>query len=94
VVLLLEVITIALKLVTGPALEPVTLDEAKAQCRVDGSDEDTLITALILAAREYCQDFQNRAYITQVYDLWLDGWPNKGFISIPKPPLQLVSSVK
>ena len=37
-------------LITPPAAQPVTLPEAKAHCRVDGSDDDALITGLIAAA--------------------------------------------
>jgi len=36
-------------LIAGPGEEPVTLAEAKAFCRVDGSDEDALVSALIAA---------------------------------------------
>ena len=42
-----------IKVITAPTSEPITLAEAKAQCRVDGTDEDTLITSLIGAARQY-----------------------------------------
>uniref|UniRef100_A0A6M3K180 Putative head-tail connector n=1 Tax=viral metagenome TaxID=1070528 RepID=A0A6M3K180_9ZZZZ len=49
--------------------------------------EDDLLTALITTAREDCEDFQNRAYITQIWELWLDAWPDD-FIKIPLPPLQ------
>lgn len=37
--------------------EPVTLAEARAHCRVLSTDEDTLITALIVAAREWVENF-------------------------------------
>ena len=87
-------IKIALKLVTPPATEPISLSEAKAQLRVDGSTEDTFITSLIIATREYCEGYQKRAYITQTYDLWLDNWPQYGYITIPRPPLQSVTYVK
>jgi len=86
---------LALKLKTAPAAEPVTLAEAKTHLRVDISDDDDLITALITAAREYCENFQNRAYITQVWKLWMDDWPEEDdYIEIPLPPLQSVESVK
>jgi uncharacterized phiE125 gp8 family phage protein len=84
----------ALKLITPPALEPVTLAEAKAHIRVDGNDEDALITSLITAAREYCEGFQNRSYITQTWGLWLDSFPSEDYIRIPLPPLQSVASIK
>ena len=58
------------------------------------STEDTLITSYIKAAREYCESFQNRSYISQTWELWLDSFPNGNYIRIPLPPLVSVSSVK
>ncbi len=87
----------ALKLFTAPAEEPITLVEAKAHLRVDGSAEDTLITSLIVAARQWCEGYQNRAYVTQTWDMVLDEWPGDPCpdrIRIPLPPLQSVASVK
>lgn len=87
-------IHIALKLIAGPTVNPVTLAEAKEHCRIDGTTEDTYIAGLILAATEYCETHQRRAFITQTWDLWLDDWPYKDHINIPRPPLQSVASVK
>lgn len=84
----------ALRIITPPAIEPVSLAEAKAHLRVEVDEEDALITSLILSAREYCESFQNRAYITQTWELWLDAWPAKDYIRIPRPPLQSVESIK
>lgn len=56
------------------------------------SVEDTLLTRLITAARKYCENFQNRAYITQTWYLWLDKWPE--YLEIPSPPLISVTSIK
>lgn len=84
----------ALKLITAPASEPITLSEAKSQLRVDWNDEDADINGYILAAREYCEGIQNRALITQTWDLWMDSWPSKDRFNVPLPPLQSVASVK
>lgn len=82
----------ALKLITAPTSEPISLTEAKSHLRIDTTDDDTLITSLIVAAREYAQGFQNRAFVTQTYELWLDAWPE--YIQIPRPPLQSITSIK
>lgn len=84
----------ALKLTIPPDVEPISLDEAKAHLRVDTSEDDELISSLITAAREFAEGFQNRSYTTQTWDLWLDHWPSKGYISTPRPPLQYISSIK
>jgi hypothetical protein len=49
--------------------------------------EDTELDILIATARQYCEDFQNRGYINQTWELWLDEFPEKDYIEIPKPPL-------
>ena len=83
----------ALKLITPPASEPVSLDEAKAYLRIDTSDEDAIISGLITVAREYCESFQNRAYLTQTWELSFDDFPDMP-IRLPRPPLVSVESVK
>lgn len=82
-----------LKLITPPTTEPVSLAEAKAHLRVDGADEDALIDGLITAARQHAEVFTRRAFITQTWELVLDGWPNKESIEIPLPPLRSIVSV-
>jgi hypothetical protein len=62
----------SLSLVTGPAVEPVTLDEVKAWARVDTTDEDGLLTALIGASRQAVEDYLRRSLITQSWKLTLD----------------------
>lgn len=84
----------ALKLITPPAEEPVTLQEAKNHLRIAHAELDTMITNLITSAREDCEGFQNRQYITATYQLWLDAWPCEDHIRIPRPPLQSIASVK
>jgi len=66
---------VGLKLVTPPAVEPVTLDEAKAHLRLDSNEDDTYVSALIAAARERVELFLRRALITQTFEFTLDGFP-------------------
>lgn len=82
-----------IKLVTGPASEPVSLDEAKSQLRVDGNDENDFITGLITAAREHVEQVSRRSLMPQTWRLSLDAWPCSDEIELPKPPLQSVTSV-
>ena len=57
------------------------------------SVEDDLIEAIITTAREDCESFQNRVYITQTWELWFDNFPGKNYIAIPLPPLQSITSI-
>lgn len=84
-----------LKVITPPAIEPVTWQEVALQLRYDDPDQDIQdqIEDLITSAREWCESYQNRAYITQTLELALDGWPACGAVELPRPPLQSVSSV-
>lgn len=84
----------ALKLITAPASEPVTLAEAKLHLRVETgvTDDDAWITATIQAARERAEHITNRAFITQTWELALDAFP-AAEIKLPKPPLASITSV-
>lgn len=79
-----------------PILEPVTLNQVKSQLKFDLSDDspDDDINDLIPAAREWCEEYQNRAYITQTLELALDSWPCVNAIILPRPPLQSVISIE
>jgi uncharacterized phiE125 gp8 family phage protein len=83
---------VRLKLVTPPSGEPVTLDEAKAHLGVTDDASDALIKGLVTAARQACEAFSRRAFITQVFDLALDGVQG-GSIELPRAPLVSVTSV-
>jgi len=83
-----------LVLKTPPSIEPLTLAEIKEYLRLDADDtsEDSDLTAYLTAAREYCETFQNRAYITQTWGLSFDSWPCS-VIELPKGSLQTVDAV-
>ena len=80
-------------LVTPPVQEPVSQTEAKLHLRVEHEDENTLIDALIAAARQHVEAVTGRALLTQTWDLVLPGFPLSGVIELPKAPLQSVTSI-
>lgn len=81
----------SLRLVIPPAVEPVTLEEAKLHLRVDGNEDDSLITALITAARQKAEEYTRRAFITQTWELAVD--TACGVLYLPRPPVQAVETV-
>lgn len=82
----------ALKLISPPAIEPLSLGEVKEYLRLDGYDTDLTVHSLIKAGRDYCEKFQNRVYITQTWDLVLDTFPILP-LKIPISPLQSLISI-
>lgn len=80
-------------LITGPAVEPVTLAQAKLHLRVDMPEDDTLIEGLIIAARQWVEQYCRRALVSQTWELHLDSWPS-GAVYLPWPPLVSVTSIK
>jgi uncharacterized phiE125 gp8 family phage protein len=77
---------------TPPSAEPITLAEAKAHLRVDSSDENTLIEALITSARQWVEAATNRAIGLQTLEIQRRGFTHR--IELPRPPLRTVVSVK
>ncbi len=61
-----------LDLKTAPASEPITLAEAKAYLRVTSTDEDTLITNLIISVRQITELISDRRIVTQTWLMFLD----------------------
>jgi len=84
----------ALELTSGPALEPITVAEAKAHARIDNSVEDVLINSLILTSRLHVEAALGLALMTQSWTLRLDRWPKTGSVLLPLNPVQAVSAVR
>lgn len=84
----------ALTLITAPATEPVTRDEAKLASTAEGSaHDDHFDDVWVPAAREQAEHRLGRALITQTWELTLDEFPSVAII-LPRPPLQSVTSIK
>ena len=78
---------------TAPAVEPVSLSEAKVDLRVDHDDDDAFIASLIVAARQEAEDLARRAFVNRTLDLTLTNWPADGYIRLPFPPVSAVTSI-
>jgi len=81
-------------LITAPAVEPLTLAEAKLYLRVDTTAENSLITGMIVSARQMVETYTRRALVTQTWDFrypWF--MDTRRPLIVPKAPLQSVTSV-
>lgn len=80
------------KLKTGPTLEPVTLAEAKLHLKLDSdTTDDTLITALIQAAREQAEKYTGRAFIEQTWEAVMECFEDDDFYLFPSPLASVTS---
>ena len=73
----------AYKLLAEPAIEPITLADAKQHLRIDVSDDDALITMLIAAARQYAEQLTRTSFITQQWSLVMDAFPGPSLMGAP-----------
>ena len=69
--------SVQLRLITPPVVEPVTLADCKAFMALDVgfTQDDPVITALIMAARQYAESYCNRAFYNQTWQLTKDWFP-------------------
>lgn len=81
------------RVITEPSVEPISLQEAKDHLRETGSDQDSVLLALIVAARQYAENYLRRSLVQQTLELTLDRFPGRT-IELPNPPVQSVTHVK
>lgn len=75
----------SLRRVTQPIVEPVSLSDAKAHCRIDSNIDDAYVASLISAAREWVEDYIDRTLVYTQYQMRLDKFPPE--IELPRPPM-------
>jgi uncharacterized phiE125 gp8 family phage protein len=81
-------------IVNGPAIEPVALADARKWLKLQTSDDDDVVGALITAARLMVEAQVRRMLITQTWRLLYDRWPNGRLIKIPLAPFQSLTAMR
>lgn len=81
-------------LLTPPAVEPLSLAEAKAFLRLETAEDDPLIAAFISAARLHVEAQTGLALVTQSWRMVLDCWPANGRIAVRPEPLQALAAAR
>jgi uncharacterized phiE125 gp8 family phage protein len=76
----------------APTAEPVTLDEAKEQLRIEPSftEDDGYITSLISVARDRCESYCNQFFTVQDIKILIDGFII-GSVILPYQRLDIAS---
>lgn len=76
-----------------PAVEPLTLVEIRAHLRLDTEEEDALLLALAIVAREHLEREAGLVLAVRDFRLCRDDWPEDGIVTIPRGPVRAISSV-
>ncbi|GGA80720.1 hypothetical protein GCM10011507_34920 [Edaphobacter acidisoli] len=98
--------------IAAPLAEPVSVAEMMLQLGLGTPADSTLnsqltsqLTTLLLAARQYCENYTRTAFMTQTWLLQRDSWPfvdgryrtggafNAAF-RLPKPPFQSIAFMR
>lgn len=79
------------RLLTPPVAEPVTLSEVKTYLRINGSDQDAIVSSLITVARQTVEQYTGRPLVTQEWEAVGDEFPEPLRLM---PNLQSVESIR
>lgn len=83
----------ALRLITAPAEEPISLADAKSHLGIIGTADDARVSLWITAARQHLELLLGRVFVTQTWELVLDAFPARE-IDLEVTPVQSIESVK
>ena len=80
--------------ITAPAVEPLSLDEAKHYLRVEHDDDDALIASLVSSGRNQVEALTRCGLLTQTWRFVRDCWPENGRIIVKMGPLRELLAVR
>jgi len=78
--------------VTAPLIEPVSLYEMRAHCRIDSDDSDNVLLMMIKAARMFVEKEYQLSLVQRTYRADVEGFAD--CYALPMPPLLSLTSVK
>src|SRR5690606_17355472 len=78
--------------ITGPSVEPVTLDDIKTRFDIDYDNHDEFLTNSIRAARLWVENRTGRALVEQTWEYRMADFEAE--MGIPMRPVMSVTSVK
>jgi uncharacterized phiE125 gp8 family phage protein len=79
--------------ITPAAFEPLTIEEARAQCRC-GAEEDVLLGIYIAAAREACETIIRQNIVQRLVEQTEDGFPAQDDLQLREMPVYAVALVE
>jgi len=72
-------------ILTTPEAEPISLADAKGWFRIDGTDNDATVAAVLSAAITHAEADTNTQVRPATVNYYLDAWPGRE-INLPRPP--------
>ena len=82
------------KVVVPASSPPVARVDVKQHLRVDTTDDDALINALIAAAVAYVEEIGGMSLAQRTIEAYLPSWPGVAWLSLPRPPVHSVVFVR
>ena len=80
---------------SGPAIEPITLEEMKTRLRISGCDFDSELSDMLIAARQQVEADTYRKLITQTVVMYQEDFVSLlGPLDIRLAPIQSITHVK
>ena len=80
-------------LVGEPAVEPVSVPDAKQHLRIDHDQDDALVAELIAAGRRHVEHETGVAMIEQLWRRYLDDWPADRCVRLARHPVRRLIGV-
>lgn len=83
-------------LITPPATEPVTVEEARVACRLTADDLEPMseLPRHIAAARQMAEQQTGQRLVSQTWKLTLDAFPDDGAITLDQVPARAITLVQ